>query len=56
MKQYSDEDLINEIKHRGLKIEVPEIETKLIKCGKWAMCVNAKATKVLIGGVAFDIK
>ena len=45
LAEYSDEDLIEEIRHRGIKIEVHVhfFDSKSVM-------------QVLIGGVAFDIK
>jgi len=46
LSEYDDEDLIEEIKRRGIKIEV-----------MWHYKNNElSAEKVKIGGVAFDIK
>jgi len=46
LSEYSDEDLIEEIRHRGIKIQV-----------MWHYKNNElSAEKVKIGGVSFDIK
>jgi len=46
LSEYSDEDLIKEIRYRRIKIEAWDKNK----------CDDAKDVSVKIGGVAFDIK
>jgi len=55
ISEIPDEELINEIKHRGLKIEVPIMELRIIKLGQGIQMPEISAKQVKIGGVAFDI-
>jgi len=50
LAEYPDEDLIEEIKHRGIKIEVRLKPVSNLN----EFVANKK--QVLIGGVTFDIK
>lgn len=56
LADYSDEDLIAEIGHRGLKIEVPIMELRILKLGQGIQMPEIIAKRVTIGGVPFDIK
>jgi len=50
LSEYSDEDLLKEIKHRGLKIEVQDFYVGRVNDG-----VRYLAGKIKIGGMLFDI-
>jgi len=50
LSEYSDEDLLEEIKRRGLKIEVHDFYVGDVHYG-----VRYLAGKIKIGGMLFDI-
>ena len=50
--EYSDDEIIEEIKHRGIKIEVPIAYRPLFSTNE---ITSAVISKVIIGGVTFDI-
>jgi hypothetical protein len=50
--EYSDDEIIEEIKHRGIKIEVPIAYRRLFSTNE---ITSAVISKVIIGGVTFDI-
>lgn len=56
LSEYSDKDLINEIKHRKLKIEVPIMELRILKLSQGIQMPQIIAKQVKIGGVAFDLR
>jgi len=56
LSEYSDEDLIEEIRHRGIKIEVPIMELRIIQLPSNIQMPELIAKQVKIGGVAFDIR
>ena len=49
LSEYSDDEIIEEIKHKGIKIEVTMIDNR-----PWGVIQFPKNVK--IGGVTFDIK
>lgn len=46
LSQYDDDELLEEVKHRGFKIDV-----HLEPLGKWAMGL----THITIGGIRFEL-
>jgi len=59
LSEYSDEDLIEEIRHRGIKIEIDNCEVFEVSGDKseHSLVRNIDVPlQVKIGGVAFDIK
>lgn len=57
ISEYSDEDLLEEVKHRGMKIEIwDNVLCKPIHAGYFLDEQDFKELQIKIGGVTFDVK
>lgn len=52
LSEYLDEDIINEIKYRNLKVELRDVK---LHTKNWFCRFVADECKIVIGGIEFDI-